>query len=251
MEESRSENAPSEAERVLRIFEVTSAAVGEEFFRVLVQTLATALRVSMAWVSECVDPPAGVPTEVRTLAFWCGREFGAAAQYAIAGTPCEDVLHTGECRTYPSDLRAAFPHDEWLEQIGAESYMAIPLFSGERQVLGHLALMDRVPLTDLRWKELVLRTFAARAAAELQQRHAQRAREIAFEELKCAFSTIRTLGGLICACAWCGRVRDGTLGYVKLQEFVERNSEANFTHTICPECRDRMQGKEKLPPPRE
>lgn len=228
-------------DRLLRsIFEGTATAVGDDFFRALVRQLARTLHVPFAWVSECVDPPEAAPSRVQTLAFWVGRDFGANAEYALSGTPCEDVLRSGECRVYEQDLRAAFPGDACLGEIGVESYLGVPLLAASGRVLGHLAVMDRKPLEDAALKETVLRTFAARTAAEMERRRAERERERLLRELQRALANLRTLRGLIHACAWCRKIRDDEGHWDELQAFVESHSEVKFTHGICPECRERI-----------
>jgi hypothetical protein len=229
------------SDHVLRaLFQTTAAVTGDDFFRALVTSLADTLSVDMAWVSECLDPPRAAPTRVRTLAFWMSRELAPTAEYAISGTPCEDVLGTGECRAYPSGLRQAFPEDAWLGEVEAESYVAVALRSPTRGILGHLAVMDRAAMDDVPTKQWVLEVIARRATAELERLCAERDREQALGELREAMAAVRTLTGLLHACAWCDRVRDTQGRWDALQRFVERHSEVSFTHGICPDCRDRV-----------
>jgi GAF domain-containing protein len=85
------------AEEMLRsVAEGTAAATGADFFRSLVRHLARALDVRYAFVSECRDQD-----RVRTLAFWKDGAFGENFDYAVAATPCREVL-AGEACHYPS-----------------------------------------------------------------------------------------------------------------------------------------------------
>ncbi len=59
-------------------------------------------------------------------------------------------------------------------------------------------------------------------------------------ELKSAHETIRTLKGLIPICAWCKRVLDDKGFWQQLELYVRDHSEADFTHGLCPECKERM-----------
>src|ERR1700758_3899940 len=67
----------------------TASSTGDDFFRSLVRHLASALRVRYAFVTECTDTTL---TRVRTLAFWMDKGFGANFEYALADTPCENVI---------------------------------------------------------------------------------------------------------------------------------------------------------------
>ncbi|BFU95644.1 MAG: hypothetical protein NTNFB02_23660 [Nitrospira sp.] len=157
-----------EREATLRaISEGTAQAVGGEFFHSLVKNLAAALDVTYAFVSEfCVDR-----SKVRTLAFWAGDHFKANFEYAIAHTPCEKVL-AGELYHCADDVADQFPlHRDDLEGLGVKSYLAIPITSAGREVLGHLAVMDtkRMELGQLDLS--VFKIFGARAGAELERLH--------------------------------------------------------------------------------
>jgi formate hydrogenlyase transcriptional activator len=157
-----------ERETTLRaIAEGTAADVGGEFFYSLVKNLATALTVEYAFVSEfCADR-----TKVRTLAFWAGDHFDENFEYTIAHTPCERVL-AGELYHCPDRVAERFPlHKADLENLGLESYLAIPVTSASGHVLGHLAVMDRRRM-DLEQLDLsVFKIFGARAGAELERLH--------------------------------------------------------------------------------
>jgi formate hydrogenlyase transcriptional activator len=157
-----------ERETTLRaIAEGTAADVGGGFFRSLVKNLAAALGVEYAFVSEfCVDR-----SKVRTLAFWTGDHFMDDFEYAIAGTPCEKVL-AGELYHCSDKVAERFPlHKSELETLGVESYLAIPVTSAGGQVLGHLAVMDRKPMTLEKLDLSVFKIFGARAGAELERMH--------------------------------------------------------------------------------
>jgi PAS domain S-box-containing protein len=61
-------------------------------------------------------------------------------------------------------------------------------------------------------------------------------REELIVELQEALAKIKTLRGLIPTCAWCRKVRDDKGYWNGLEKYIRENSDANFTHGICPEC---------------
>lgn len=69
-------------------------------------------------------------------------------------------------------------------------------------------------------------------------------REKLIEELKKALENIRTLKGLIPICAWCKKVRNDEGYWMKLESYLREHTEAEFTHSMCPECYEKM--KEEL-----
>jgi PAS domain S-box-containing protein len=61
-------------------------------------------------------------------------------------------------------------------------------------------------------------------------------REKLIAELQGALAKIKTLSGMIPVCAWCRRVRDAKGYWNGLERYIRENSDAVFTHGICPEC---------------
>ena len=49
-------------------------------------------------------------------------------------------------------------------------------------------------------------------------------------------SDVQTLQGLLPICAWCRKIRDDTETWRSLEDYVGSRTQAEFTHSICPEC---------------
>ncbi|HEY9620059.1 MAG TPA: PAS domain S-box protein [Crinalium sp.] len=161
-------------EQALRlIFEGTASKTGVEFFRTCMRYLAEVLQVRYALVTEIVNE---ARTRVRTLADWGDITTNENREYDLRGTPTEQVV-SGEVFYCPRGLRTRFPHDAHLHEIGAESYLGVPLIDSSGAVLGHLAVMDDKPMALDPGRELILKIFAARTAAELERKQAEEALE--------------------------------------------------------------------------
>jgi two-component system sensor histidine kinase/response regulator len=148
------------------IVEGTASKTGDEFFHSFVRYLAQVLRVRYALISEFANP---AKTKVRTLAVWQGDEFGENFEYDLCNTPCEGALAGKMCH-YSEGIQALFPDDSYLVEAGVESFLGTPLIDSEGNVLGHLAVLDVKPMDDDPGRELIIRIFAARAAAELERK---------------------------------------------------------------------------------
>jgi PAS domain S-box-containing protein len=160
------------SEQTLRsIVQGTASVTGNDFFRSLVGSLAEALQVRYALISECADASA---TRVRTIAFWVGSGFGDNFEYDLSGTPCEQVIRNGS-QCYTEELQSLFPNNQDLVTIGAQSYLGIPLQNNAGKLLGHLAVMDNQPMQDSSYKKAILEVFAARAAAEMERKQSEAA----------------------------------------------------------------------------
>ncbi len=83
---------------------------------------------------------------------------------------------------------------------------------------------------------VVFFTFFISASSEFyKEKYLKRIRE-SNEQLQKALDSIRTLKGLLPICAWCKKIRNDKGYWDKLETYVSANTEAEFTHGICPEC---------------
>ena len=145
-----------------------SVSTKKTFFRFLVVCVAEALAVPIAFVGALQDDG----KIISTLAVAADDGFVENFSFGLSGTPCENVVDQQIC-IYESGLQERFPEDELLVEMGAESYVGVPLFGFEGEALGLLAILDRQPLRQPELTESVLRLFAGRAAAEMERLRAE------------------------------------------------------------------------------
>ncbi|MHB0878591.1 MAG: MASE3 domain-containing protein [Anaerolineae bacterium] len=61
-------------------------------------------------------------------------------------------------------------------------------------------------------------------------------RERLVAELQRALSEVKTLSGLLPICASCKKIRDDSGYWAQIEEYLRAHSDAEFTHSLCPEC---------------
>jgi signal transduction histidine kinase/CheY-like chemotaxis protein len=165
------------------IVEGTASATGSDFFRFLVRYLAEILQVRYAFVTEFTDRS---QTVTRTLAFWQGDGFCENCEFELAGTPCAEVIRSGDCRFYSQAIDALFPRDRYIVEFGFQSYLGFPLFDSSGKIIGNLAVLDDKPMAHDFTKELILKIFATRAGAELERQRYEKALQQAKESAEAA-----------------------------------------------------------------
>jgi formate hydrogenlyase transcriptional activator len=158
--------------------EGTAAATGDEFFRSLAKHAALALGARYAFVAESLSS-----LESRSLAYWEGSGYGEGFSYRFEGTPCKRVAEGYVCATQ-TRLQQLFPEDQWLQQIGVDSYVGVPLTTRDGRVLGHLAVLHTTPLQPSTEQLSALQIFASRACSELERVQAERALRAALTEVE-------------------------------------------------------------------
>lgn len=158
-------------EEVLRQITLgVSAGTGEAFFQSLVVCLSKALNIESAFVGELVQPDGNY---IRIIAVSNHDRLFANCEYALLDTPCEQVVKQKKLCAYDRCLQQLFPRDRPLAEVGAESYIGIPLSNSTGQVLGLIAALSRQPLANIELMQEVLTIFAVRASSELERQQAE------------------------------------------------------------------------------
>jgi hypothetical protein len=76
-----------------------------------------------------------------------------------------------------------------------------------------------------------------------KEMEAEEERERLVLELQEALSKIKILSGLLPICASCKKIRDDKGYWNQIESYIKHHSEADFTHSICPECSERLYGE--------
>jgi PAS domain S-box-containing protein len=168
------QRAQHEKLRTLRLLASTAdfvaRAAGESFFRDAVRHAAETLELDYVHVGHLVPGT----QRIETLAAWLDGRIIDNWSYDLAGTPCDHVVRTANCRV-ESNVQARYPDDADLKNLGAESYIGEPMLQRSGEILGLCVGVSRQPLQDGAMIEGVLRILAARAAAEWEQLEAMKA----------------------------------------------------------------------------
>jgi PAS domain S-box-containing protein len=65
-------------------------------------------------------------------------------------------------------------------------------------------------------------------------------KEMILADLSHALAEVRRLSGLLPICASCKKIRDDEGRWWAVEEYVVNHSEAQFSHGLCPGCRERL-----------
>lgn len=151
----------TEEELLKTVSEGTAGLTGMDYFRELAKFVTTTLGVRYAIVTECTNEK---QTRVRTLSYADREELLENVEYDLEGTPCEIVMK-GKDYFCANELEKAFPKEK-----GIQSYMSVPIFSpATGKISGHIAAFDKVPMKREQNQNYILKIFAARAGAEMDQ----------------------------------------------------------------------------------
>jgi PAS domain S-box-containing protein len=68
------------------------------------------------------------------------------------------------------------------------------------------------------------------------QRRSEKEKDSLIADLKAAMSRVKKLSGLLPICASCKNIRDDRGYWNQIEAYIRDNSEAEFSHSICPDC---------------
>ncbi|GEM87726.1 hypothetical protein MGR01S_23510 [Meiothermus granaticius NBRC 107808] len=150
------------AERRVRSALERLAQVPPGDLEALVQALGESLGMRWVFLDRLLAPDRALAIAVYG---------GEPLEYDLKDTPCADVFAGHFCE-YHQGVRAYFPRDQLVVEMGAEAYLGTPLRGTDGQMLGILVAMHDAALSEneATLRREILLAYAQRAALELQQR---------------------------------------------------------------------------------
>ncbi len=145
---------------------------GDIFFAEAIAAVAELLGADYAYIGEVGEPG---NARIEILAAHDKTQAPAETTYALAGTPCAQVIATGGSVTHRRDVRKTFPDDARLARRRVQSYVACPLIEASGAIVGVIVLMRETPLGHPETALSILRALALRVIAERQRWRSEQA----------------------------------------------------------------------------
>jgi PAS domain S-box-containing protein len=150
---------------VLKVAAGVSAGTGAAFFEQLTRSMTEAVGADAGYV---VRLDAGDPTSAHCIMAVDGGQVAANFSYRVHGTPCANLLESGQCLV-PEQVAERYPDDPMLREMDVEAYVGWRLDNSQGRPIGLLYVVYRRPLERSEFVVSTLKIFAARAAAELER----------------------------------------------------------------------------------
>ena len=123
--------------------------------------------------------------------------------------------------------------------LGADRLLYIILLTAKGRkediVQGLTAGADDYIIKPFDRSELKARINAGERILRLQAELAARVKE-----LELALANVKLLQGLLPICCYCKKIRNDQNYWQQVDTYIADHSEAQFTHGICPECREKI-----------
>jgi len=238
-------NTSQETLSVLKeIFTIDQQLNGMEYLKTYVRNISQFLGVKYVIIGHAIEPE---NKSIQTDVVWAGDDFIDNFVYELAGTPCEIVFTGNRVCVYPNNVASTFPEDLLLEKMGVESYFGSPILDSNGQLKGLLVLLDDQEIGNNNFYTEIIEFLSIRVGAELdrfyieaslKKKVAERTQELELsnKELQAALSNVKKLSGLLPICGHCKKIRDDNGYWNQIDSYIQENSEAEFSHSICQDC---------------
>jgi len=152
-------------QRMRHLTMVSNQHIGLDYFKQLVKACAMALEVKIVFIAELLGARL---QEASSLAMWNTDALSESFSWVLAGTPSE-YIREGQSVYIARNVQQQYPMNDWLAEVDAQSYLAIPFHNGQGQITGHIGLVHDKPLDDAKVLQVTLGVFAERAGMELER----------------------------------------------------------------------------------
>lgn len=119
-------------------------------------------------------------------------------------------------------------------------YAGTPLTTAGGHNLGTLCVIDRVPRELTPKQKSSLKALGRQVMAQLELRRQLIERESLFKQLQDAVKEVKILSEFLPICATCKKIRTDEGEWVQAETYIRDRSQAEFTHGICPACKEDM-----------
>ena len=174
---------------------------------------------------------------------------GVGKTTSLAGSLSQEVMRTRKSQLLQGEEKeivSRFPAFLFYLEMGLRSLMSVPLISKD-EVIGVLrfrskkqnAYTDRdVSLAERVGHQIAGAIANTQLFVELTQ--AKEEQDKLVHELQDALAQVKTLSGFLPICASCKKIRDDKGYWNQIEAYIGDHSEAEFTHSICPECMKKL-----------
>jgi len=139
-----------------------------------------------------------------------------------------------------NDFEASDPFKKGYPEghVPLHRFLSVPVFDGER-IVAVVGVANKIaPYTDSDEGQLYL--LMQGMWQIVQRKRAEEERERLIEDLQRALAEVKALSGLLPICSNCKKVRDDKGYWTQIERFIEERSDASFSHSICPDCLDKL-----------
>ena len=156
-----------------------------------------------------------------------------------SGLYCETVLKSRNKLLVPN----ALADENWKNnpdiKLHMISYLGFPILLPDGNPFGTICVLDKHENPYTEKYEKLLGKFRDLIQADLEIVYMNKILQDENKQLTDYISEIKTLRGILPICMHCKKIRDDEGYWNQVEAYIQKNSDARFSHGICKECAEK------------
>jgi len=153
----------------------------------------------------------------------------------MIGLSKEEIIGKTTDELFPEHGKDMMKDDQEVMELGKPKLDIIEHYDSPEGT--RWARTGKAPLKDKKGNVVGLIGYAADIT---EQKQAEEALKQERDKLQDALAEVKTLSGLLPICANCKKIRDDKGYWNQIEAYIRDHSEADFSHSICPECAKKL-----------
>jgi len=149
----------------------------------------------------------------------------------MMGLSKEEIIGKTTDELFPAHGEDMMKDDQEVMELGKPKLDIIEHYDSPEGT--RWARTGKAPIKDKEGNVVGLIGYAADIT---EQKQAEEALKQERDKLQDALDEVKTLSGLLPICAHCKKIRDDKGYWNQIEAYIRDHSEADFSHSICPEC---------------
>ena len=176
---------------------------------------------------------------------------GDKEHFAGSGLYCETVINSNDKLLVPT----ARADEKWKNnpdiKLNMISYLGFPILLPDGKPFGTICILDQKENAYTETIERLIENFRDIIQSHLELIYMNKTLGDTNKRLTDYMKEIQMLRGIVPMCSYCKKIRDDEGNWSEVDVYIINHSEAQVSHSICPDCRKRHYGHFPGVPPRQ
>ena len=169
---------------------------------------------------------------------------GDSEYFSNSGLYCETVINSKNKLLVPN----ALTDEKWKNnpdvKLNMISYLGFPIVLPDQSSFGTICVLDNKENSYSKEYENLIVNFRDIIQAHLELIYMNTVLGDKNKELSDYLDEIKTLRGIVPICSSCKKIRADKGYWNRIESYIEKHSEAKFSHSLCEKCCDDLYGNE-------
>lgn len=167
---------------------------------------------------------------------------GQRTPFHDSGIYCERVIKTN----MPLIVEDAEDHTKWNQSFAIKnsmiSYLGFPILLPDKKPFGTICIQDNKTNHFSQAHIDLMENFRDVIQSHIEVMHMNTELGEKNKTLSQFIEEIKMLRGIVTICSNCKKIRNKDGNWEMMETFIERRSEASFSHSLCTTCADQLYG---------